>query len=309
MIAVASLMVGVFVALVVGSAAGVRVDLQRPRRRSSRRVEWATWLAQSGTSLSPVQFAVGSLACGAVVLIVVAGVTGSLAVALVPAGVAALLPRGALARRRAERIAALRQAWPDGLHDLVTSIAAGASITQALEHLAAHGPERLREVFARFPVLARMLGTAAALEVVREEVADPTTDRVVEVLVLAHERGGSIVRTVLEDLARATTRDVRLGEEIRTEGLEMRINARSVVVLPWIVLVLLCARPGPFRDFYASARGVVVLAIGGVMSALGAAVVRRLARVDDEPRVFGPPDRGAPAIGGRRPAAGLGRAS
>lgn len=289
MIALASAGVGVFVALGVGLIVGVRVDV-RPRRGANRsgRVERATWLAQSGTSLSTAQFAIGSIACGVVVLFAVTALTGSAAVALAPAGVAALVPRSVLARRRVERMSALRRAWPDGLHDLVTSIAAGSSITQALEHLAAHGPEPLREAFARFPALARMLGTGAALEVIREEVADPTTDRVVEVLVLAHERGGTIVRAVLEDLARATTRDVRLGEEIRTEGLEMRINARSVVVLPWIVLVLLCVRPGPFRDFYGSARGVVVLVIGAAMSALGAAIVRRLARIDDEPRVFGP---------------------
>ncbi len=285
----AALAVGVVAAVIVARATGARFTAGRPRvsRRAARSSARAVWLAQAGSNLSPGQFAIGSALSGVVALVVVAAATGSAAVAAVPAGAVALLPRGFLARRRAERMAQLRTAWPDGLRDLVASVASGYSISQAVEHLAAHGPAPLQEAFGRFAVLRSMLGTAAALEVIREEVADPTTDRVVEVLVLAHERGGSIVRTVLEDLATATTRDVRTAEEIHTEGLEMRINARSVVVLPWLVLVLLCIRPGPFRDFYATGRGVAVLVVGGLMSTLGAFVVRRLGRIDDEPRVFG----------------------
>jgi tight adherence protein B len=290
----AALSMGCFVALVVGRLVGLRVSVRRPQtRRRLSRIDRSTWLAQSGSSITPTQFWMGSVLIGLVVLLIVGALAGSVAVALVPAGACAILPRSILAKRRSERLALLRNAWPDGLRDIVTSIAAGASITHALELLAKHGPEPLRESFGRFPTLARMLGTSAALEVIREELADPTTDRVVEVLVLAHERGGTIVRTVLEDLARATTRDVRLAEEIRTEGLEMRINARSVVVLPWALLVLLCIRPGPFRDFYGTGRGALVLAMGAALSAVGMMIVRKLARVEDEPRVFGERTRSA----------------
>ena len=99
-----------------------------------------------------------------------------------------------------------------------------------------------------------MLGTGPALELVKEDLADPTSDRVLEVLILAQERGGAIVRDILDDLVDATTRDLKLLDELETEGLEMRINARAVVVLPWFVLVALTARPGAFRDFYQSTR-------------------------------------------------------
>ena len=112
-----------------------------------------------------------------------------------------------------------------------------------------------------------MLGTGPALEIVKEELADPTSDRVLEVLILAHERGGAIVRTILEDLVDATTKDLKLLDELETEGLEMRINARAVVVLPWLVLVALTARPGAFRDFYQSGGGVGDLAHRGRCSA------------------------------------------
>jgi tight adherence protein B len=146
----------------------------------------------------------------------------------------------------------------------------------------------LRVAFARFPELARVLGTGPALEIVKAELADPTSDRVVEVLLLAHERGGSIVRSILEDLVDATTRDVKLLDELETEGLEMRINARAVVVLPWLVLVALTVRPGPFRDFYRSRGGVVTLVVAVVLTALGVFALGRLGREPAEERVFGP---------------------
>lgn len=108
-----------------------------------------------------------------------------------------------------------------------------------------------------------------------------------EVLLLAHERGGPIVRSILEDLVDATTRDLKLLDALETEGLEMRINARAVVVLPWFVLVALAARPGPFRAFYRSGGGFVTLAVAACLTALGVFLLGRLGRDEDEERVFG----------------------
>lgn len=115
----------------------------------------------------------------------------------------------------------------------------------------------------------------------------------IEVLLLAHERGGAVVRAILEDLVDATTRDLKLLDELDTEGLEMRINARAVVVLPWIVLVALTARPGPFRDFYRSPGGVATLVVAVVFTVIGVLVLGRLGREPEETRVFSAP-RGAP---------------
>jgi tight adherence protein B len=135
--------------------------------------------------------------------------------------------------------------------------------------------------------MSRTLGVDASLALIREELADPTSDRVIEILLVAYERGGSIVPEVLTDLAEATTRDLRTAEEIRTGALEQRINGRIVFVVPWLVLLLLTSRPGPFRDFYASGAGIVVVAIGALASLFGAWLVARLSRDTIEPRVLG----------------------
>jgi len=145
----------------------------------------------------------------------------------------------------------------------------------------------LREAFQGFDVYSRSLGVVPALEMVKDDLADPTADRVIEVLILAYERGGSVVPEILEDLAEATTRDLWTLEQVRSEALEQKINSRVVFVLPWIVLVAMTARSGAFRDFYSSPAGLLVVAIGGVMSLVGVFVASRLGAQQTEPRVFG----------------------
>src|SRR5437667_248392 len=115
---------------------------------------------------------------------------------------------------------------------------------------------------------------------------EPTSDRVIEVLVLAHERGGRIVTEVLRDLADATARDCKTLEEIASDRLEPKINSRAVFALPWFVLVMLTATPGPIRDFYRTSRGVAVIVLAALMSLVGIWIVERLSRDPVEERVF-----------------------
>lgn len=284
----AGLSFGVFVYFLVGFATGYAPEIKVRRFRRRRQIsDRQLWLNQAGVALTPRQFWAGSIAVGLVAFLLVSAVTGTPLVALVPAAGVAALPAAYFGRRRAAHLQRVQAAWPDGLRDVIASIAAGRSLSQGLSSLAATGPEPLQDAFARFPLLARMLGTAPALEVVKEELADPTSDRVIEVLVLAHERGGQVVRDILEDLVVVTTRDLKLLDEIETEGLEMKINARAVLVLPWLVLVALTIRDGPFRDFYRSAGGLIVVIIAGVLSLVGGFLIARLGRMRAEQRVFG----------------------
>ena len=264
-----------------GHALGRRVATRSPVAR-------ATWLQQAGVHLTPSQFWASGALTGALTFVLVAAVTRAPLVAFAPAAGAGAVPYLVCSHRRRVRLRAWQAAWPDALREVIAAVVAGRSLPIAVTALGEFGPEPLRGVFVDFRVLMRVFGFVGALEQVKERLADPTSDRVVEVLIVAHEQGGSIVRDVLEDLVVATTKDLKVLDEIDTEGLEMRINARAVLVLPWAVLVALTLRPGPFRDFYQSTAGVLVLVGAAVLSALGAAWLGRLGRQPTEPRVFAP---------------------
>ena len=278
-------------ALTVATGVGLALDVV-PRAHIRVREEPAVsarqqWLIQAGLHLTPAQFRLASVAAGAASFVVFLALTGVWTVAIVPAVLVGLFPRLYFGRARERRLLEVQRAWPDGLRDLIASVTAGMSLERSVVRLAETGPEPLRLAFSRFGFLAATIGVVTALEVIREELADPTSDRVIEVLMLAHERGGGIVPDILRDLADATTRDVWTMEEIQTESLEQKINARAVFALPWLVLIVITVQDGAFRDFYATTAGLAVILLGAGMSAFGMWLVSRLGRDAGEPRVFG----------------------
>lgn len=278
--------IGVFFAigLMTNKAPQVRFGNSSPKPEQNKR---QIWLTQAGVELSPLQFYAGLTFVGLVVFGLVSAMTGAPAVAIAPALGAAALPYAFFAKKRQNRLSATTRAWPDAILELTSSIESNASLHGALVTLSHRGPDALRPAFERFDQLSTTIGVVAALEVVRERLADPTSDRVIEVLILAHERGGGIVTDILRDLAHATTEDLQLSEEIESSQLEQKINARAVFVIPWGILILLVAFNAQYREFYQSALGYVVILVGGAGSALGMFVVARLARPILETRVFG----------------------
>src|SRR5204863_5138224 len=171
----AGLAVGVFVYFAVGFATGYTPEIRIRRfRRRTQISNRQLWLNQAGVAVTPRQFVAGSLAVGAAAFVAIVAVTGAPLVALVPAAGVAALPRAYFARRRAVHLQRVQAAWPDGLRDVIASIAAGRSLSHALNALAASGPAALQEAFARFPTLALMLGTVLTREVMKEHLATPS---------------------------------------------------------------------------------------------------------------------------------------
>jgi tight adherence protein B len=244
-----------------------------------------------GLDVTRSQFWISSIGAGLAAFGVLFSVTGLVVVSVVPALVVAMLPKTYYTRKKQQRVAAVQEAWPDGLRDLVSSVRSGSSLQSALDDLGKFGPLPLRQVFGSFGVYSRSLGVVPALEMTRSDLADPTSDRVIEVLILAHERGGVVVPEILADLAVATTRDVWTLEQVRGEALEQKINSRVVFVLPWLVLVLMTMRSGAYREFYSTPIGIFVVVVCGLMSLIGMAVAGRIGSQPAEPRVFVGPRR------------------
>lgn len=284
----AALSAALFAYLAVGYMTGYAPNIRwRATRRQTDLTKRQLWLIQAGLNISPTRFWTVSLVVGLLALLIASGISQAFWVALPPAVVVTMLPHWFYERRRLQRLSDVKRAWPDGLRHLVAGVRSGMSLPLALEDLAVNGPEALQLALERFPTLSRVFGVPAALESVRDELADPTTDRVIEVLLVAHERGGPIVPEILADLADSTTKDIRTIEEMQSESLEQRLSARIVFAVPWLVLLLMTARDGPYRTFYRSAGGTVVIIVGAVLSIFGWWAVSRLGREPLEQRVFG----------------------
>lgn len=289
--ALAALMFGIAAASLVASILGVSFDV-RPRRRRRPRPRWLVQLEAQGVPAG--RFVASSGSAAFIVFMLIWAFTGSPLVALIPAAVVPAIPARHYQRRSQRQGALARQAWPDAVRMVLAGLEAGRSLNQTLVDLAHSGPEPLRPAFTRYADLASPLGEVSALEIVRVEQADRVADSVIHVLQAASRKGARVVLPILQRIADETTADVQLDERIQTARSEQDMNAWAVFLLPWAALVIMCAQSGPFRDFYSGTAGVPVLLAGSAMSVGGMLIVRRLARLPDEPRVLNatPNERG-----------------
>lgn len=275
----------------MGWLLGNPVTVRLHRRRSpgeTRADRRRRWLRQAGYSITPLQFYGASGIAGAAAFALLWLATGAWVASIVPAALCAFTPQLYYAAARKRRLAAINQAWPDGLRDLVASVHQQLPLHQAILELVRGGPAPLRQAFTRYPTHARALGTVAALEHVKEELADPTSDRVLEVLILAAERGagGDLLARLLGDLAESVTADLRVDEDIETARTEPRINMAVAAALPWLLLLAMVLADTPQRDYYTSGRGLGPVAIAAAMTFVGVATVRALSRDPVEARLF-----------------------
>jgi tight adherence protein B len=272
----------------MGHLLGAPLRLERARHPGPSRTERRQqWLLQAGARVTAQQFYAGSAAAGFGAFALVAVLTGAWAVALVPGALCALLPQAYYAHRRRERLAEVVEAWPDGLRDLAASVNAGQPLHQAILALARSGPAPLRRAFAGYAANARVSGAVPALEHVKSELADPTSDRVLEVLILAKERGARHLGRILDDLATSTTADLRTNAEIETARLEPKINTWVTAALPWVVLILICLSDrNPHRGFYGGGGGLIVVLVSAAFTLAGVGWIKVLARDPVEGRVF-----------------------
>lgn len=274
---------------IVGLAFAVGVLLILGAGRMSPRVSRPSRLTaliiHSGIPrVTPAGVLSACIACAVVLGALTLIVTAVPMAALLAAAVAGGAPLMLLRRRVRQRTAARRAAWPDAVDSLVSGVRAGLALPEAVADLGVRGPEPLRPYFLRFAGEYRATGSfTGALEILREEMSDPTADRVVAALTVAWDVGGTDLGTVLRTLA------VLLREDARTRGdIEARqswtVNAARVsVAAPWVTLALLCTRPEAAAAF-GTAMGALVLVIAALVSMLAYRLMMMIGRLPQERR-------------------------
>jgi tight adherence protein B len=237
-------------------------------------------------SVSPWSLLAVSAGSALTVLLAVAATSRAPAVAACFALVAGWAPVALVRHRAARRRADLRELWPDVVDNLTSAVRAGLSLPEALAQVAERGPEPLRRPFARFARDYRATGRfAESLAALKDTLADPVADRLVEALRITREVGGSDLGRLLRTLSAFLREDLRTRGEIEARQSWTVAAARLAVAAPWLVLALLATRPGAL-DAYNRPEGVVVLAVGAALSVVAYRLMLRLGRLPDEERVL-----------------------
>ena len=270
--------------VLLGLGVDGRVRPARPRRWTGSFQDWATQAGVRG--VRPWQVLAVCGGSGLAVGVAVLALSRSLWLGLAFAGLAAWLPLGALQARRRRRLRELREVWPDAIDNLASGVRAGLSLPEAVAGLAERGPETLRASFARFADDYHATGRfGAALDRLKDELADPTADRVIEALRLAREVGGSELGRMLRTLSGFLRDEQRVRKELEARQTWVVVAARMAFATPWAVLLLLATKPEAVAAYRGSG-GAVVLTIGAAMAVTGYRVMLAIGRLPSEERVL-----------------------
>jgi tight adherence protein B len=188
--------------------------------------------------------------------------------------------------RARHRAAVLRQLWPDVVDHLRSAIRAGLSLPEALIQLGDKGPAELRSVFRDFGADYRSGGQFdPALTRLKDRLADPVADRIVEALRLTRQVGGSDLGRLLGTLAEFLRESARTRSELEARQSWTVNAARLAVAAPWMVLVLLASRPEAVTA-YNTPMGAAVLLGGLGVSLISYAIMLRIGALPEDERVL-----------------------
>ena len=244
-------------------------------------------LASAGmTQVSSTSLVALCAVLAAVAGLLVQAVSRTPPVALTFAGLTAYLPIALVAARARARQREFAEVWPEAVDNLASAVRAGLSLPEALAALAVRGPEPLRDPFEAFSLDYQVSGRfSESLDRLKERLADPVGDRVVEGLRIAREVGGGELGRLLRNLSGYLRDDARTRSEMESRQAWTVNGARLAVAAPWLVLLVLSFQPEVISR-YSSGTGVAVLVFGAVTCVLAYRLMMRIGRLPTERRVL-----------------------
>jgi tight adherence protein B len=225
-------------------------------------------------------------AVGAVACVVVLAVSQTPPLAVVVGALAAYLPIALVAGRVRRRRREFAEVWPEAVDDLTSAVRAGMSLPDAVAALAVRGPEPLRPAFEAFALDYQASGRFGdCLDRLKDRLADPVGDRVIEGLRVAREVGGGELGRLLRNLSSYLRDDLRTRSELEARQSWTINGARLAVAAPWIVLLLMAFQTEVITR-YRSATGAIVLVAGAAACVLAYRLMMRIGRLPTERRIL-----------------------
>ena len=258
---------------------------ERPTRTRDGRI--TRMLAEAGLgSVTSRSFVFLCGLIGVATAVLMQAVSRTPPVAVIFGLMATYLPVALVRARARKRQREFAEVWPEAVDHLASGVRAGLSLPDALAGLAIRGPEPLRPAFDAFALDYQVSGRFSdSLDRLKERLADPVGDRVVEGLRVAREVGGGDLGRLLRNLSGYLRDEARTRSEMESRQSWTVNGARLAVAAPWLVLLMMSFQTTIIRR-YASPGGVVVLVVGAVLCVLAYRLMMRIGRLPTEKRIL-----------------------
>lgn len=193
-----------------------------------------------------------------------------------------------LAQRKSEskRSSEIQSACPEIIDHLISGLQSGLSLNESLVGLSLRGPVVTQSYFEIFR--EDVYGTGdfmGALERVKSQLGEPSTDQVIEALLISKTLGGAELINILRLLGNFIREDLTLRREISVKQNWIKNSAHLSAGAPWILLLLLSTQPATTASF-STTSGIAVLLSGLIMTCIAYLWMNKLGQLPQPSRVF-----------------------
>lgn len=244
-------------------------------------------LAAAGLGhLDPLKLvALWALALGVTVLALVK-ITGLVALGLASVFLGAALSFEMLVLRAKARQNTLVSVLPQICESLSSAVNTGLDLQQAFADLAIAGPRQTRQSLALFcSQLDEGVQLDIALDWLKVELGQADADQLIELVRLSRTSGGIGLAGNLTRLAGQLRQQSALAGELSAKQGWVSGTAKLALATPWLVVLLLGARPEN-AVAYNSPAGLAVLAIGLGVCLLAYGIINVVSVIPQAKRVF-----------------------
>lgn len=213
--------------------------------------------------------------------IVIYTVTHNFWLAIVAVIIGFILPGMYVNRQKEQRIQSFNQQLGDALVVMANALRAGFGFQQAMDSVSKELPPPISLEFS-WTLREMNLGfsTEAALTNLTERVPSDDLDMVVTGIIIQRQVGGNLAK-ILDNISSTIRERARIKREVMVLTAQGRLSGIVIGLLPVILIAaLLVINPEYFNTLINDSRGIMMLAVAGVMELIGFIVIRRLTDID-----------------------------
>ena len=187
------------------------------------------------------------------------------------------LPRFYVGRRIGGRLSAFNKQLPDTITLLSNSLRAGSSFLQSIELVSRETPAPMGEEMLRVVREVNLgLGMEEALQNTVRRIKSEDLDLMVTAISIQQSVGGNLAE-ILDTIAFTIRERVRIKGEVNTLTAQGRYSGYLVAFLPiGIAGAINMISPAFMQPLFTNTIGQILLAVGGVMMAIGFFAIRKI---------------------------------
>jgi tight adherence protein B len=191
------------------------------------------------------------------------------------------------ASKRRASLVAKAQAWPAFVDSVASSLLAGLTIHESLIGSLPNAPKPLSAEFELFARDLEVRSVNDALSNLARRLELAACDEFALLLQVNARLGGAGLVSLVQDHSKRVRKQNAIETELRTKVAATLAMAKLAVIAPWVLLVLLMARPETAHSFDNTA-GVMILLFGLAVCVLAYQLVGALGTSKQPRRIYAP---------------------